>query len=102
MPVGLRGDAQSGQAGIPDERDDVVGEGCIRMTDSWANPARLLGSDLHLEPAGAGGRRSALTRALQEAVRDGRLGAGTLLPPYRSPLPHRSGGPALEDRGPTR
>ncbi|MEU4754708.1 GntR family transcriptional regulator, partial [Micromonospora tulbaghiae] len=54
------------------------------MTDSWANPARRLGSDLHLELAGAGGRRSALTRALREAVRDGRLAAGTLLPPYRS------------------
>ncbi|MEU4814220.1 PLP-dependent aminotransferase family protein [Micromonospora aurantiaca] len=54
------------------------------MTDSWANPARRLGSDLHLELSGAGGRRSALIRALRDAVRDGRLAAGTLLPPYRS------------------
>ncbi|MEW2594807.1 PLP-dependent aminotransferase family protein [Micromonospora aurantiaca] len=54
------------------------------MMDSWANPARRLGSDLHLELSGARGRRSALTRALRDAVRDGRLAAGTLLPPYRS------------------
>ncbi|MBO4138589.1 PLP-dependent aminotransferase family protein [Micromonospora tulbaghiae] len=54
------------------------------MADSWANPAQRLGSDLHLELSRAGGRRSALTSALREAVRDGRLPAGALLPPYRS------------------
>lgn len=54
------------------------------MTDSWANPAERLGSDLHLEQAGPGSRRSVLIRALREAVRDGRLAPGTRLPPYRS------------------
>ncbi|HEY9367964.1 winged helix-turn-helix domain-containing protein, partial [Streptomyces sp.] len=43
-----------------------------------------LGVDLHLELAGGGSRRAALTRALREAVREGRLPPGTLLPPYRS------------------
>ncbi|MDT0447920.1 PLP-dependent aminotransferase family protein [Streptomyces hesseae] len=43
------------------------------------------GSDLHLElPDGPGGRRGALTRALRDAVRTGRLAPGTRLPPYRS------------------
>ncbi|MFE9168519.1 PLP-dependent aminotransferase family protein [Streptomyces kebangsaanensis] len=54
------------------------------MADSWANLAERLGSDLHLEQAGPGSRRSVLTRALREAVRDGRLAPGTRLPPYRS------------------
>nr|SBO97636.1 Transcriptional regulator, GntR family domain / Aspartate aminotransferase [Nonomuraea gerenzanensis] len=46
--------------------------------------AQRLGADLHLELAGRGSRRAALARALREAVRDGRLTAGTRLPPYRS------------------
>ncbi|GAA2891418.1 PLP-dependent aminotransferase family protein [Nonomuraea rubra] len=54
------------------------------MADSWVNLAERLGSDLHLELAGPGGRRAVLTRALREAVREGRLAPGTRLPPYRS------------------
>ncbi|UBU09238.1 MocR-like pyridoxine biosynthesis transcription factor PdxR [Nonomuraea gerenzanensis] len=54
------------------------------MSDSWVNVAQRLGADLHLELAGRGSRRAALARALREAVRDGRLTAGTRLPPYRS------------------
>ncbi|TYC02635.1 PLP-dependent aminotransferase family protein [Micromonospora sp. WP24] len=54
------------------------------MADSWVNLAERLGSDLHLELTGPGGRRAALTRALRSAVRDGRLAAGARLPPYRS------------------
>ncbi|MFI0816907.1 PLP-dependent aminotransferase family protein [Streptomyces sp. NPDC021098] len=54
------------------------------MAESWVNAAEALGSDLHLELAGAGGRRAALTHALRDAVRSGRLAPGTRLPPYRS------------------
>ncbi|GGV69741.1 PLP-dependent aminotransferase family protein [Streptomyces massasporeus] len=54
------------------------------MTDSWVNSAERIGSDLHLELTGPGGRRAALIRALREAVRSGRLAPGTRLPPYRS------------------
>ncbi|MEV6837312.1 PLP-dependent aminotransferase family protein [Streptomyces sp. NPDC051133] len=54
------------------------------MTESWVNSAERIGADLHLELSGPGGRRAALTRALREAVRGGRLAAGTRLPPYRS------------------
>ncbi|MFH9015752.1 PLP-dependent aminotransferase family protein [Streptomyces sp. NPDC017943] len=54
------------------------------MMDSWVNRAEPVGSDLHLELTGPGGRRAALTRALRDAVRDGRLAPGTRLPPYRS------------------
>ncbi|MBT1097012.1 PLP-dependent aminotransferase family protein [Streptomyces sp. Tu102] len=61
------------------------------MTDSrvnsWVDPARRIGADLHLdlsESSGPGGRRAALTRALRDAVRSGRLAPGTRLPPYRS------------------
>ncbi|MEV6005647.1 PLP-dependent aminotransferase family protein [Streptomyces sp. NPDC051976] len=54
------------------------------MTDSWVNSAEGLGRDLHLEVSGQGGRRAALTGALREAVRGGRLAPGTRLPPYRS------------------
>lgn len=63
------------------------------MTDSWVNPEAAeaaeepgLGRDLHLELSlsGRGGRRAALTRALRDAVRSGRLAPGTRLPPYRS------------------
>ncbi|MFI0940930.1 PLP-dependent aminotransferase family protein [Streptomyces sp. NPDC021020] len=56
----------------------------------WAEAAGGLGRDLHLELAargggrGGGGRRAALTTALREAVRGGRLAPGTRLPPYRS------------------
>ncbi|MFI8188067.1 PLP-dependent aminotransferase family protein [Streptomyces sp. NPDC085946] len=51
---------------------------------SWADAAERIGADLHLELSGPGGRRAALTRALREAVRGGRLAPGTRLPPYRS------------------
>jgi len=54
------------------------------MAESWVNSAEALGSDLHLELAGAGGRRAALMRALRAAIRGGRLAPGTRLPPYRS------------------
>ncbi|WP_328415032.1 PLP-dependent aminotransferase family protein [Streptomyces violaceus] len=54
------------------------------MAGSWVNSAERIGSDLHLELSGPGGRRTALIRALREAVRDGRLAPGTRLPPYRS------------------
>ncbi|WP_333740136.1 MocR-like pyridoxine biosynthesis transcription factor PdxR [Streptomyces sp. IBSBF 2806] len=54
------------------------------MGDSWVDSAERIGADLHLEPAGPGGRRAALIRALREAVRSGRLAPGTRLPPYRS------------------
>ncbi|MFJ7148281.1 PLP-dependent aminotransferase family protein [Streptomyces sp. NPDC100445] len=54
------------------------------MTDSWVNSAQRIGVDLHLELSGPGGRRAALTRALRDAVRGGRLAPGTRLPPYRS------------------
>ncbi len=54
------------------------------MTDSWVNYAERIGTDLHLELSGPGGRRAALIRALREAVRSGRLAPGTRLPPYRS------------------
>ncbi|MEU3485178.1 PLP-dependent aminotransferase family protein [Streptomyces massasporeus] len=54
------------------------------MADSWVNAAERIGSDLHLELTGPGGRRAALLRALREAVRSGRLAPGTRLPPYRS------------------
>ncbi|CAM5415509.1 PLP-dependent aminotransferase family protein [Streptomyces violaceorubidus] len=48
-----------------------------------ANPWATLGVDLHLEPAGPGLRRG-LTDALREAVRTGRLAAGTRLPSSRT------------------
>ncbi|TVT60116.1 PLP-dependent aminotransferase family protein [Amycolatopsis rhizosphaerae] len=54
------------------------------MADSWVNLAERIGSDLHLELTGPGGRRSLLIRTLRDAVRDGRLAPGTRLPPYRS------------------
>src|SRR5690242_19276428 len=54
------------------------------MAESWVNSAERIGADLHLELSGPGGRRAALTRALREAVRGGRLLPGTRLPPYRS------------------
>ncbi|MEV5912077.1 PLP-dependent aminotransferase family protein [Streptomyces chartreusis] len=55
--------------------------------NSWLDSARRIGADLHLdlsEASGPGGRRAALTRALRDAVRGGRLAPGTRLPPYRS------------------
>ncbi|GAA2213535.1 PLP-dependent aminotransferase family protein [Nonomuraea monospora] len=54
------------------------------MAIEWVNLAERLGSDLHLELTGPGSRRAVLTRALRDAVRDGRLAPGTRLPPYRS------------------
>ncbi|MEU2235275.1 PLP-dependent aminotransferase family protein [Streptomyces vietnamensis] len=43
-----------------------------------------LGNDLHLDLGAGGSRRAGLIGALREAVREGRLAPGTLLPPYRS------------------
>src|SRR3954468_6461688 len=54
------------------------------MARSWVNSAQRIGTDLHLELTGPGGRRAVLTRALREAIRAGRLPPGTRLPPYRS------------------
>ncbi|MDJ0342070.1 PLP-dependent aminotransferase family protein [Streptomyces sp. H10-C2] len=52
--------------------------------DPGAAAAEAIGSDLHLELTGPGGRRASLMRALREAIRSGRLAPGTRLPPYRS------------------
>ncbi|MEE4022342.1 PLP-dependent aminotransferase family protein [Gordonia sp. PKS22-38] len=61
--------------------------------DPWEQVARRLGVDLYLDlqpdpgdgPRGRGGRRRrSLAEALREAISDGRLTAGTRLPPYRS------------------
>ncbi len=54
------------------------------MPESWVNLAERLGADLHLELSGTGSKRAALTTALRDAVRAGRLAPGTRLPPYRS------------------
>ncbi|MEU1076717.1 MULTISPECIES: PLP-dependent aminotransferase family protein [unclassified Streptomyces] len=54
------------------------------MAGSWVNSAERIGADLHVELAGSGSRRAALTRALRSAVQEGRLTPGTRLPPYRS------------------
>ncbi|MBO2452460.1 PLP-dependent aminotransferase family protein [Actinomadura barringtoniae] len=54
------------------------------MERTWVNSAERIGADLHLDLSGPGSRRAALTRALREAVRAGRLAPGTRLPPYRS------------------
>ncbi|MGW7521089.1 MocR-like pyridoxine biosynthesis transcription factor PdxR [Streptomyces sp. NPDC054796] len=55
------------------------------MPDSWANETRIGGVDLHLDLAShPGGRRAALTHALREAIRGGRLAPGTRLPASRS------------------
>ncbi|WP_374118112.1 MocR-like pyridoxine biosynthesis transcription factor PdxR [Streptomyces sp. RKAG337] len=47
-------------------------------------PDGFVGSDLHLDLTGPGGRRASLMRGLREAIRTGRLTPGTRLPPYRS------------------
>ncbi|MCX2962557.1 MocR-like pyridoxine biosynthesis transcription factor PdxR [Gordonia aquimaris] len=61
--------------------------------DPWERIAQHLGVDLYLDlqpdPAGStrgrgARRRHSLASALREAISDGRLGPGTLLPPYRS------------------
>ncbi|NDZ88681.1 winged helix-turn-helix transcriptional regulator, partial [Streptomyces sp. SID10115] len=54
------------------------------MPESWVNVAERIGSDLHVDLSGPGSRRAVLTRALRDAVREGRLAPGTRLPPYRS------------------
>ncbi|MFI9721502.1 PLP-dependent aminotransferase family protein [Streptomyces sp. NPDC052396] len=57
------------------------------MRNSWAISeavADVAGVDLHLDLSGPGGVRAALIRALREAVRSGRLVAGTRLPSSRS------------------
>ncbi|WP_441251275.1 MocR-like pyridoxine biosynthesis transcription factor PdxR [Kitasatospora sp. McL0602] len=54
------------------------------MEETWVNSAERIGADLHLELPRTGSRRAALAHALREAVRDGRLAPGLLLPPYRS------------------
>ncbi|MDQ0992604.1 PLP-dependent aminotransferase family protein [Streptomyces sp. V3I7] len=48
------------------------------------NSRATLGVDLHVEPSAAGGLRRGLTDALRDAVRTGRLAAGTRLPSSRS------------------
>ncbi|MGP4111873.1 MocR-like pyridoxine biosynthesis transcription factor PdxR [Streptomyces sp. 4N509B] len=57
------------------------------MEDDWATSSSA-GLDLHLDlrvdVAGSGGKRAGLTRALREAIRDGRLAPGTRLPSSRS------------------
>ncbi|MFC9241050.1 PLP-dependent aminotransferase family protein [Streptomyces decoyicus] len=50
------------------------------MENSWAT----FGRDLHLDLTGPGGLRTALLRALRDAVRSGRLAPGTRLPSSRS------------------
>ncbi|WP_410568242.1 PLP-dependent aminotransferase family protein [Amycolatopsis sp. cmx-4-61] len=54
------------------------------MAESWVNSGERLGADLHLELSEAGSKRAALSTALRDAVRAGRLAPGTRLPPYRS------------------
>ncbi|MGR8010877.1 MocR-like pyridoxine biosynthesis transcription factor PdxR [Streptomyces hypolithicus] len=58
------------------------------MVESWVNSAEGIGRDLYVElereGPGSSSRRAALTRALREAIRGGRLAPGTRLPPYRS------------------
>ncbi|GAA2930661.1 PLP-dependent aminotransferase family protein [Streptomyces thioluteus] len=54
------------------------------MAEIRVNSLSVAGADLHLELSGGGSRRARLTRALREAVREGRLAPGTRLPPYRS------------------
>lgn len=54
------------------------------MSKAWVNSAERIGADLHLDLSGTGSRRAALARALRSAIQDGRLAAGTRLPPYRS------------------
>ncbi|MEU6863650.1 PLP-dependent aminotransferase family protein [Streptomyces sp. NPDC046876] len=59
--------------------DDTADPGA---TDGAAGPGG--GADLHLDLPAHGARRTALARALREAVRSGRLAGGTRLPPYRA------------------
>ncbi|MFG3253114.1 PLP-dependent aminotransferase family protein [Streptomyces sp. NPDC048172] len=54
------------------------------MSESWVNSAELGGADLPLRLPESGSRQAALTGALRDAVREGRLAPGTRLPPYRS------------------
>ncbi|GAA2100355.1 PLP-dependent aminotransferase family protein [Streptomyces albiaxialis] len=54
------------------------------MSESWVNSAERIGADLHLRLPREGSRQAALTGALRDAVREGRLAPGTRLPPYRS------------------
>jgi len=56
----------------------------IFMAEKTVNYAPGLGIDLHLELSATGSRRAVLTRALRDAMREGRLAPGTQLPPYRS------------------
>ncbi|MHC3003740.1 MocR-like pyridoxine biosynthesis transcription factor PdxR [Gordonia sp. GN26] len=72
--------------------ENRVNQGSDR-SDPWAEVAARLGADLFLDlqpdpGASARGRgatlRRTLTEALRSAILDGRLPAGTALPPYRS------------------
>lgn len=72
--------------------DKSVNSGQV-ATDPWDEVARRLGTDLYLDlqpdptasPRGRGARRRhSLAEALRAAIDDGRLPAGTRLPPYRS------------------
>src|SRR5262249_1781807 len=52
------------------------------MSDSWTSHTG--GVDLHLDLPPGRGRRSALETAVRQAIRDGRLAPGQLLPSSRS------------------
>jgi GntR family transcriptional regulator/MocR family aminotransferase len=54
------------------------------MPDDWAISRAVAGRDLHLALDAAGGRGVRLERALREAIRAGRLAAGTRLPSTRA------------------
>ncbi|MFC9814370.1 PLP-dependent aminotransferase family protein [Streptomyces virginiae] len=54
------------------------------MTAPTSDPESGSGADLHLDLPAEGPRRTALARALRDAVRSGRLAGGTRLPPYRA------------------
>ncbi|MHA6758359.1 MocR-like pyridoxine biosynthesis transcription factor PdxR [Streptacidiphilus sp. PAMC 29251] len=53
------------------------------MSNHWSSSQLDLHLGLHLDPDGAGGRRSGLESALRSAIRQGRLSAGTPLPSTR-------------------
>ncbi|MFI7245601.1 MocR-like pyridoxine biosynthesis transcription factor PdxR [Streptomyces qinglanensis] len=70
---------------MEETRVNFTGPGAAPDPEPTASgAAEVLGQDLHVELAAAGGRRTVLMNALREAVRSGRLAPGTRLPPYRS------------------
>ncbi|NEE02113.1 MocR-like pyridoxine biosynthesis transcription factor PdxR [Phytoactinopolyspora halotolerans] len=54
------------------------------MENDWANSSAIGGIDLHLDLTPSEGKRAGLTRELRAAIRSGRLGPGTRLPPSRA------------------